>query len=417
MICPRCGRMNDEGIDYCAFCGASMGMRMDTGRLWPVADDRSFQTEVLTESFNDYLDTVVEPIVQFDPSVFQNDGTANGVSTSGSTNAPTNVPKNADTWVLGAKPASLEPTEVPLGAAPVARDMQPQYAPVPVQDTTSSSWAQAKSAAWSAPTRPLPNRFDDEDTKPNKLLIGIIVAAAVIGIVAVIVGLAISFGPRDSKSIVPIVVAQPSSSAAAPAVTEKSSDASNTAYSGESETVNSDGSITHNKGGSAVPQVEPGTGGRASDGMSDADAYKVLAKAYDAAADYDARVSDCASDFNALYKTGSESARQSKATVASSLKSQIRSDWKELENLDIPFWSKNIEAWEDLCLCYEYLYNRIDVIDRAWTIDLKYDNEKDIEKHESEILSPIQADNGAGGKNKYLTLFKELYPTIKLVKP
>lgn len=147
--------------------------------------------------------------------------------------------------------------------------------------------------------------------------------------------------------------------------------------------------------------------------LSDADVYRLLTDYYDMAGSYDDRVASCSTDFNNHCYTESRQTRSSKASTASSLKRDIKTSWDELSEAEVPFWSKNYDNWRDLVECYECLWHRIDVIDAAWGISLKYDKPAE---HKDEILAPIIADR-VNGDNKYYTRFNELYPSIHIQKP
>ena len=147
--------------------------------------------------------------------------------------------------------------------------------------------------------------------------------------------------------------------------------------------------------------------------MTEQQFHDQLVKYYEKAGGYDGEVASCADDFNANYLKEDLSLRKNKAAKASSLKQKIKSDWDALKNLKPPFSSNNKQAYDDICLLYEYLWRRIDVIDRAWAISLGY--EKPAE-HKDEILQPIGAER-EGGNNKYYTMFKNLYPKVEIQQP
>ena len=447
----------------------------------PVEETREFRTEVLTEYYDDYLDTVVEPIATFDPALFtgasqsgnpqsagapatqpslspqpawsnaattsvaqmeaapakaprqvspQSVDRATGQAnawTSGTSSAPAPAPSASDeaTWVLGASPTSPEPTEVPLVG-------QTDPTPFPQQRTQAVSYGVSQMPAsapvsrpvsapaptpWQPPVRPSPYMPLEEKKETNPIIIGVVIGLAIIAIVAITVAVINAFGPKD-----PVTVTPPSSatSQAAPVViTAPSSDAASSGsadYSGKSDTEKSGSGDAKDDTTDPVP-YDPRP--KKTGGMTEADFYASLKEAYDKAGDYDKSIADCASDFNANFLNESMQLRSTKASAASSLKAKIKSDWNDLKDLKskgMPIWSKNQEAYGQLCECYECLWNRIDVIDRAWNISLKYDKKEDLEKHKDEIIAPLAADQ-VGGNNKYFTRFKELYPSIKLEKP
>lgn len=150
-----------------------------------------------------------------------------------------------------------------------------------------------------------------------------------------------------------------------------------------------------------------------SSSLAEGDVYRLLTDYYDLAGKYDNRASSCANDFNNYCYAESKQTRNSKASTASSLKRDIKGSWDDLSEAEVPFWSKNYDNWLDLVECYECLWHRIDVIDAAWSISLKYDKPAD---HKDEILAPILADR-VNGDNKYYTRFNELYPNIHIQKP
>ncbi|WP_241156443.1 hypothetical protein [Adlercreutzia sp. ZJ305] len=108
------------------------------------------------------------------------------------------------------------------------------------------------------------------------------------------------------------------------------------------------------------------------------------------------------------------STRSSEARAAANLKSEIKAKWESLKSVKMPFWSVNYGAWESMCQLYEYLWNRIDVIDRAWKVSLSYEKPSE---HRDEICAPLEAAQDSSGQNKDYVKFKALLPTVRLVKP
>ena len=242
------------------------------------------------------------------------------------------------------------------------------------------------------------------DSKPRKtspVLIGAIVALAIVLVVALVVVLVVALVPLKSQqpeTNTPVTVVAPS---------EPSDSASETAPETELESEKAP-TAEHNGPGSPIGVTDGN--GRA---LSEKEFYQLLTDYYELAGDYDASVRDAATQFNENFLKEDMSVRKAKASSLKTLKSKIRSSRDELNDIEPPFMSKNTQAYKDICELYECLYRRADVMDQAWTIDLQYDKPKE---HEEEIVAPLRAQQ-VNGNDKYYTRFKELYPNVNIVKP
>lgn len=421
-----------------------------------MSHDEEYDTTVLSDDYSDYRDTVVDQVIAFDPSLFQGAQgemaqqaqrptwvsagsaamaqaqaspapTAKPASTAkpapqpvhsrpqptwtqanSASSAPANFNPDEDTWVLGVQqPGGAPPMQSATAATMAAAPNYPpaQYAaPAP-----SSTWQVAPSA-----TPAMMAAADRKPVRANPLLIGVIIGLAIVGVIAIVVALVLAFGPKesskpaDSSSVaaVPVVVAAPSSSASG-----ESEEAVQSASARSEESKSAKSSEVKNDTGPKTPiAIEGGSGGV---GSIESDFYESLKKYYNEAGELDKSVRSCAQDFNNTYLKEDMSLRSSKAGAASSLESRIKSSSNALGKLLEPYDSPNAQAYKDICELYECLEHRIDVINKAWEISLRYEKPKD---HESEILVPIRAQQ-SGGNDRYYTRFNELYPKVNLVKP
>ena len=231
----------------------------------------------------------------------------------------------------------------------------------------------------------------------SKKIIALVSSIAAVLIVAVIgVGVAFTLNtpaPSDDQAV----------------ITEVTEESEETDYSSQSER---SGSVSN------VGNINSGTSKESSYSDTDAQSeYDELCSLLSQANTYDTKISACAADFNNLSLTESKDSRQTAANTASALSSDIKSTVTQVRNAepsDRILYPENYENWELLCEAYDCLQNRIDVICQAWTISLKYDKPAE---HEAEIDAPLKAQKDSTGNNKYYTRYKEIYPTIKFVKP
>jgi len=415
-------------------------------------EDDSFTT-VLSEGYTDYHETVVDEAGSFDPSLFSQSPTTEPASQAQPNTRQQAASQNEDdfaTRTLGTPPPGARGYQHDASSAR-------QYGQAGVQSggqasagyaqntarASQNGWQQTQSYGANAPWqqgshgstsrwRPAnwrashlgPNMMaatDKSSSSSNTVLIVVLVVLGVIAIVAIVVALVLALAPRNAgqvtKGVSPAVVAPATTSSSsssykndeaarvgAPLEGEQSESASSTSASTESTS----GGVRTN-GNSSPNVVGPGNG----KAVSEAEFYEALAGYYKDAADYDKSVASCANDFNNNYQKEDESIRKSKAAAAKSLKQRIKSSWDAVKNLKMPFMSKNVDAFNDIVELYECLWHRIDCIDQAWQICLKYDKPA---KHKDEILVPIMSDQ-VNGENKYYTRFNELYSQVKLIKP
>ena len=386
--------------------------------------DNEFDTTVLTDDYDDFRDTVVAQTASFDPSVFEKaTAQAAGVSAAKAARRPQAAVANeeparnaeADTVVLGAgvsyRPAS-EPARGGTGSMPKTAQ------PAPRQRTSRPAYQQAPAFNQHASqiTSQMMSAVDKPREKSNRLLVGVLVAIAAVLVVVLIVVLVITLMPKRedparTMNALSAPVSSSSSSVAEPAGSDSevgvAPSESSSSSSGTSGGTVHNGDILQGGGGSGGKVV----GGNASERTkTEKEVYDLLSRYYKQAAAHDANVSTCASDFENNWMKES---RDERSNTAASLKNRIKADWDEVKRIEVPFMSKNAEAYYDICELYECLWHRIDVICSAWEISLKYDKPA---KHKDEVMKPIVNDN-VGGTNQYYSRFKKLYPEVELKKP
>ncbi|WP_072499745.1 zinc ribbon domain-containing protein [Olsenella phocaeensis] len=137
-----------------------------------------------------------------------------------------------------------------------------------------------------------------------------------------------------------------------------------------------------------------------------------LVSYYNVLSDYDARVRDAASNFNASFLSKDMDLRRSLASSCSSLKVELQGKVDSLGKMTAPEGSAWTTQLSQIRQCYQDHLSRVTVMDSAWQVDLRY---PDPEPHQSEILGPISAGNLDGSnKNAALDDYEKLYPQITL---
>ena len=130
---------------------------------------------------------------------------------------------------------------------------------------------------------------------------------------------------------------------------------------------------------------------------------------YDSMAGLDARIADCADDFNSYYTNPSKSVRQGYADTAKTVQDDVNKQISALKQLKSKTPSSYATETKHVDELLNDLSNRIRVINSAWSNSWSYSNPAD---HTAEIIAPIEADKSEGG-NKYNVHFKEYYPAWK----
>lgn len=382
MICPNCKYTIEDSNAFCTHCGAAVKNPLQTKPPSHNAADNPVTT-MLSNDHSDFRDTVVDEVIAFDPLAFD--------------------AEQGDQCQQSRRVRDSEHERPPEQVVGDSAQEQLVLTTDHLQSRATQHLENHHEAESSAAADPSAN----SDAKRGNILIGILSGAGVLAaLVAVIVSLNV-FGAFDglfhtssSSSVQSSVMAVVPSSSVSPSVPPSSS----TANSNSSE-----GSSVSYAGERSPSVVGPGDGKE----LSESKFYELLVEYYDLAGSFDRSVSTCADDFNSNYLKEDKGARSSCADKASNLKSRIKGSWDSLKKQSVPFMSKNTQAYREICELYECLWHRIDVIDRAWKIDLQYSKPAD---HQSEITEPIDADR-SGKDNKYYTRFKELYPRVKLVAP
>ena len=475
MFCTSCGRQVDDRAQSCPFCGAAL--RQHTGALDPVQQlDDDEWTTVLTDDYSDFRDTVVDQVIAFDPSAFEKRATE-PVQAPPAEEAPAGTPAgwvapraaatsagNAAVWVSPDAAAGSQATSAPAGSYAAGGYVAGNTAGGYVSGGLGSSYPTASATTAGLPTgsmegasgqqsyygapganaqapagqasyasvaptsAPAPSAYNApaapaaKAKRSDKLFIGGIAGLAVVAVVA-LVGVFVALQPpASSQDSAPAAVVSAGSErangGAAAATSDEAkhatgADADDEASSESAATADSASAVSSEAempSRAASPTVIDESNNHAT---SEQKAYEELSDYYRLAGEYDGRIAACADEFNNNYTKEDKGLRSAKAATAASLKQSVKSSWDALERMELPFMSQYTEAREQLCELYECLWHRIEVIDRAWQISLKYDKPAD---HQEEIIAPLKADQ-SGGQNKYYLRFRDLYPKIDIEKP
>ena len=154
----------------------------------------------------------------------------------------------------------------------------------------------------------------------------------------------------------------------------------------------------NNQGGSASTSKDTS--------LSDEEVKVALTSFYDLLDGFDGEIRASATTFNNDYLKTDMTVRKNALATAKDLKDRIDSSFTELKKLEVPKGSAYYSKFEDICILYDDLSNRIGVIIEAWEISVKYSVPSE---HVSEITAPLARDN-IDGKNIYLLDFQDRYP-------
>ncbi len=140
--------------------------------------------------------------------------------------------------------------------------------------------------------------------------------------------------------------------------------------------------------------------------LDDDTAFEYLTQVYDSLQSYNDRVYSCIQTYNGVFVTPDRGQREAAAGIASSLLSEIESDIKSLDSMNIGRASSLYDDYENVRRLLNDQYQRLAVIVESYDISLKYDTPY---QHQDEILEPLTRDIGPTGENKYLEDFDATY--------
>ncbi|MGI6033140.1 MAG: hypothetical protein ACOX69_06960 [Coriobacteriales bacterium] len=164
----------------------------------------------------------------------------------------------------------------------------------------------------------------------------------------------------------------------------------------------------------AQPSQESASATTDKDTETGPDYYDELYAYYKALGNYDKRVSSAATAFNNYHKKEDYSLRSSYSDDASQLRDEISAEQDDINNFYVESSSSYYNDYEHMKQLASWLYERIDVICRAWDISLEYSYPAD---YEDEITAPLKAEVDSGqSNNRYYIMFKNHYSKWKPVK-
>jgi hypothetical protein len=361
-FCAQCGAtVFDTQQRFCVACGSPLA---------PDADAAATAGPASTPAASPAATTVNPPVVPGAGAQPNSPADTSGVDRMTNDFGPYGTPN-----------AGVDSHSAPTYPSSTAR--MPQVAPPPTRMTG-----------------PVPAASDSGNRNSgNSAIIAAAVVAVAIILAAVILAVTHPWSAGDSKE--PSSAAAPSSSVSSTATQSESTSST----SGPSESTSSSASGSESK--SEVTPPAPTIS------AEDEELYESLVQAYDRMGDYDARIADAAAVFNSTYTSSNSSERQSNSKSAHALREEIQSGLNELKGLSVNANSKYRQSHQTMVQLQQDLFNRIDVICKAWDNSLRYDKPKD---HTKEILEPIARDNDGNGVNIYKKDFDAVYPGARPVK-
>lgn len=161
-----------------------------------------------------------------------------------------------------------------------------------------------------------------------------------------------------------------------------------------------------------APAAEGDQAADVSDAGQDAasvDVFGELTNYYNQLSGYNDQISSVASSFNANYMNADQAYRQSEATTASNLASQLSGQLTAVQSLAVAEGSVYYTQWQNIVTLYDCLWHRADVLSRAWAISANASDPASADV-QNEISAILGADNDANGNNVYRLQYEELYP-------
>ncbi|ERI05855.1 zinc ribbon domain-containing protein [Atopobium sp. oral taxon 810] len=162
-----------------------------------------------------------------------------------------------------------------------------------------------------------------------------------------------------------------------------------------------------------TPEIKPDTS-KDEPSVPALDYYKKLSEIYISIGGYDDAVRLCSSDFNENYLKPDMSKRNEFANSAATIEADLIQLKNDIEALAVPRDSPYSDDFKNMTTLAEDLYQRIHVINRAWSKANSYGaNSKD---HDDEIKEVLKSVYDSNNKNKYFEEFNALYPKAQPTK-
>lgn len=144
------------------------------------------------------------------------------------------------------------------------------------------------------------------------------------------------------------------------------------------------------------------------------DYYEKLNEIYISIGGYDDAVRNCSSDFNENYLKSDMNTRNELANSAATIESDLLQLKNDIAAMTVPSDSPYSDDYKNMTTLAEDLYQRIHVINRAWSKANSYGaNSKD---HDDEIKEILKSVYDSTNKNKYFEEFNALYPKAQPTK-
>lgn len=383
-FCASCGAPIKPGAHFCAACGAPVGD--DSNAAAPQAPE-ALQSFPAPEAPQAFETRAIPPVSE----------------------AP-RVPDASATVAMGAVPApaadASETRAIPSVASPAPSAQETVAMPQAAYRPPASGFAAPGETARMQPvagqaTGPQPRVYSSEarpaapmDAQKKGLIAGIVAA-----IVVIVVLVAVFVMPALANR------GQSAGTAATSSVTS-SQEASDSSSSSATESPSSSDAASSSSSSAAAATSSSSSSAQA----DETQLYQSLLSIYNKLGDYDAQISQCATNFNNYYLSSDFQKRSTLGQQAFSLQSNVDELASELSSLNVPTTSKYAGTYTTLVQLQNDLSNRIAVISEAWDIDLQYAG--DPTAHEAEITEPLGRDK-VNGSNKYKQDFDAVYPSAK----
>ncbi|WP_298579152.1 zinc ribbon domain-containing protein [uncultured Olegusella sp.] len=162
-----------------------------------------------------------------------------------------------------------------------------------------------------------------------------------------------------------------------------------------------------------MPEIKPDTS-KDEPAVPALDYYKKLSEIYISIGGYDDAVRLCSSDFNENYLKPDMNKRNELANSAATIEADLLQLKNDIAALAVPRDSPYSDDFKNMTTLAEDLYQRIHVINRAWSKANSYGvNSKD---HDDEIKEVLKSVYDSNNKNKYFEEFNALYPKAQPTK-
>lgn len=353
MICPICNASIADGSDRCAACGADLSARAASAGA----------EFIFCEGCGARLrsqDRTCPKCGRPAPGILSEQSAASDLA-AGRT---ASFPRLTSDMIAGAVP---EPAAF---AAQPARDDQSTS----VLDADDLAAAQAAPAGRAAVSRPRPvvsdedlARGDDAYSRPRRprWAVPAIALAALLG--------AAWFAAADPMNVMPSLIDSLDRAASEMYPSRQ------VAEQDQQEASPGD-----------APEGDPGDEAIEDSLLSDSEAFQVLSAIYAEITSYQDALGPVIETFNGQYLVKDRDQRQSASQGAFDLRSTIQLTIDELDGLKLPEDSAYAEDVEHLRQLATWMFNRVDVLCRAWDISLAVPAGERPADHQHDILAPLR---------------------------